>query len=161
MRTFYFNGYGAQSWILNDTEVKGFHKTWNRCVRRLLKVPNMTHTRFLSFLMQCKSSEEQICERFTAMVRTMNNSSNMKVKFIAERGINIKSTIIGQNLSFIKLKTGASVHSIVFVKQKLCFNSYDVQDYCTLAAINELTSFNVNIYDVTESVMFKNFLCSY
>ena len=141
--------------------VKGFHKTWNRCVRRILKVPNLTHTRFLSFMMQCKNSEEQICNRFTAMVRTMNNSSNVKVRCIAERGINTKNTIIGQNISYIKSKTGLSFYSIIFGKQKLCFNTYDVQDYCTLAAINELTSLNVNIYNEIESVMFKNYLCSY
>ena len=39
--------YGAQAWCLNDPNVKQFYTMYNRCIRRLMKLPYATHTRFL------------------------------------------------------------------------------------------------------------------
>ena len=54
--------------------------------------------------MTCGSSGEQIRVRFTPMLKNMCNSLNRRVKFIADRGIALSSTLIGENLSYIRSK---------------------------------------------------------
>ena len=48
--TQYCHFYGAQAWDLSSPHVKAFGLMWNRCVRRLLRLPYRTHTRYLSLM---------------------------------------------------------------------------------------------------------------
>jgi hypothetical protein len=52
--------YGCQSWNLLDKNVKQFETMWNRCVRRILNLPNCTHRRLLPLLMGSLNVLEQI-----------------------------------------------------------------------------------------------------
>ncbi len=42
--------YGAQAWNFKDKAFVDFQRAWNRCVRRLLKLPYETHKIYLSSL---------------------------------------------------------------------------------------------------------------
>jgi hypothetical protein len=74
--------YGAAAWNFNDNSVREFQVMWNRCVRRILKRPYATHTRFLPLIMEISSATDQIYGRFIKMCRAMEKSENCSEFFI-------------------------------------------------------------------------------
>ena len=150
--------YGSQAWFFNDKAVNSFHKMWNRCVRRLLRLPWRTHCRFLPSLMDCRNSDEQICTRFLSMLRTMCNNSNGKVKFIANRGVTLSCTLIGENISYIKSKqNNLWSMDLLTSRRRLVFTHLSDEDQCALIAIKELMDCN-NIIGEPQKTEFCNYL---
>ena len=89
-------------------------------------------------MMTYRHSEEQIRVRFTSMLTNMCNSLNQRVKFIADRGIALSSTLIGENLSYVRSKMiNALPLELVLQKRSLSFTHLSDQDNCAIAAINE------------------------
>ena len=58
---------GAQAWRFEDSAVEEFQVMWNRCVRRVLSLPHMTHRRYLPHLIGAPSAMDQIYCRFIKM----------------------------------------------------------------------------------------------
>ena len=75
--------YGCQAWNLADSKVQQIFTTWNRGVRRMLKLPWLTHRRFLPHIAGLPSAEVMVYRRFVKMARTMISSTNEIVNFIA------------------------------------------------------------------------------
>ena len=88
--------YGCQAWDFSDRNVKSFHPMWNRCVRKLLCLPLMTHVRFLPELMKCPHSWVMVAGRFL-----MKKSNNVIVRHVAMPGMGCANSIISHNLGYI------------------------------------------------------------
>jgi hypothetical protein len=93
--------YGTQTWQLSSSALRDFCTMWNRCVRRLLHLPNRTHCRFLPSLARMKSPMEQISGSFLRLYQHMITSNNDIVRFIAERGGLDAQSVIGGNLHYL------------------------------------------------------------
>ena len=93
--------YGAQSWNFEDKNVAYFQTMWNRCIRRILNLPNTTHRRYLPLLNGTCSALEQIYCRFISMLQIMLFSTNVKVRYISERFVYNCNSIVGANLNII------------------------------------------------------------
>jgi hypothetical protein len=94
--------YGVQTWRLRDGHLKDFMTLWNRCTRRLCRLPPKTHCRFLPHITEMKSPHDKICEMFLGIYERMSKSDNVFVKFIATKGTANIQTIIGDNLNYIQ-----------------------------------------------------------
>ena len=74
--------YGCQTWQFSQCTVKYYSTMWNRCVRRLLNLPNTTHCRYLSQLAGITSPHDQICHTF---LKLLNISDNKIVLLLKEQ----------------------------------------------------------------------------
>ena len=151
--------YGCEAWIYKDQSIDSFHKMWNRCVRRLLKLPYRTRTKYLPHLIQSKTSDEQICERFVSLLISMLTGPNTRLNFIANRGIHISNTLIGENISYIKNRLDSKLRNcnVFELKKHICFRMYNDNDYCTIQAIKELS--NCEFLNENEKTALITFLC--
>jgi PAS domain-containing protein len=100
--------YGCQAWNYTDPSTDNMYTMWNRSARRLLGLPQQTHTRYLSHLLDVPHAKVQVFRRFTKMVKNMIASDNRIVNFIAKLGIYHADTIIGANIRYIQRATGVS-----------------------------------------------------
>jgi hypothetical protein len=135
--------YGCQSWNLSHPKVSLFHTAFNRCVRRLLHLPNTTHTRYLPLLIGLPSSREQICSRFDKVIENVKSLNNTTVKFIITKALSDCNSVCYKNQNISKL-----LEKTVLTED----------DLCIVEAIKELK--NVVIFDCDESQEFINSLCS-
>ncbi len=86
--------YGAPAWDFSDRTVVEFQTKWNRCVRRVLRLPYTTHTRFLPLIMDISS-------RFLKMCNKMQISDIVQVRYLTCCSMASPKSIIGTNLNII------------------------------------------------------------
>lgn len=150
--------YGTQTWQLYEPVLRDFTTMWNRCVRRLLSLPNRTHCRFLPKLANMKDPTDQICSTFLRLFKTMQNSSNEIVKFMAERGMNDAQSIIGGNLHFMCRRYNLTRRQLVSMSQ-LVSKCTDV-DLCSVQVIKDILQNGLrHIFSDTELFEFFNEIC--
>ncbi len=104
--------YGAQPWNFKDKAFEDFQRAWNRCVRRLLKLPYETHKRYLPSLVGISSTKHQIYTKFVKLVSKMEKSGNARVSFLARQCRNLSRSIIGRNLKIIGNLLGLEMSSV-------------------------------------------------
>ena len=141
--------YGSQAWNFRDQNVAGFHKMYNRCVRRILGLPYTTHTRYLPHISGYALSTIQIRNMFKTMTMSMVNSQNTKVKYAVDMLLENAQTIIGSNMLHCK-ETIANDTNLT------------LQEQGTIQAIKELRRKDFDfspIFTRDEQNDFLNFLC--
>ena len=157
--------YGCQSWNLQDKSIREFQVMWNRCVRRILKLPNCTHTKLLPFLLDSLSVMEQIQLRFAKIAQTMLKSCNVKVRHLCKFNLFRANTIIGANLIFISKNINCDIIELIsktanFIKTRLIAirdHSFRIR----AMQILELRHFYIPGFSNEEILILINFLCTY
>ena len=94
--------YGSILWPLHDRGFNDFCVTWNKGVRRMLKVSNMTHTALLGEIINPCHISIQLVKRFCKFVDLMLTSCNAIVRHFFRRAINSAQSPIGRNIAVIR-----------------------------------------------------------
>ncbi len=106
---------GNQAWNFKDKAFEDFQRAWNRCVRRLLKLPYETHRRYLPSLVGTSSAKHQIYTRSVKLVSNMetwSQSGNARVSFLFRQCKNLSRSIIGGNLKIIGSILGVEMSTV-------------------------------------------------
>ena len=127
--------YGSEAWHLSDVNIKTFHTTFNRGVRRIMHLPYATHIRFLPELSGLPHSKDSIATRTVNLYNTMLQSDNDHISYIARIGINNAQSIIGSNLKLLsreyEIPTG-NLH-----QHKLKSNACDQDGLAAVRAVKD------------------------
>ena len=94
--------YGSILWPLHDRGFNDFCVTWNKGVRRMLNVSNMTHTALLGEIINTCHISIQLVKRFCKFVDLMLTSCNAIVRHFVRRAINSAQSPIGRNIAVIR-----------------------------------------------------------
>ena len=81
--------YGSILWPLHDRGFNDFCVTWNKGVRRMLNVSNMTHTALLGQIINTCHISIQLVKRFCKFVDLMLTSCNTIVRHFVKPGVHI------------------------------------------------------------------------
>ena len=150
--------YGTQAWQFQLNPLKDFTVMWNRCVRRLLCLPNMTHSRFLPHISGMCTPHDQICNSFLKMLSNMRISDNELVRYMSQRSYNPNS-IIGGNLKYIQRHYGLPKTIDCTCKHgKLTTDTCNLEDLVIISLIKELLFDNV-ILSKIQCISLLNYLC--
>ena len=87
---------------LHDRGFNDFCVTWNKGVRRMLNVSNMTHTALLGEMINTCHISIQLVKRFCKFVDLMLTSCNAIVRHFVRRAINSAQSPIGRNIAVIR-----------------------------------------------------------
>lgn len=93
--------------------MKEFTTAWNRCVRRLLRLPHMTHTRYLPHLIGTPGVTDIIYCRFLKMCSSMMMSSNHRVNFLFKVSVSNPKSIIRGNLRLIEKRLDMNLSDVI------------------------------------------------
>ena len=94
-------------------DVMLFYIAWNKSVRRLASVSNITHTYLLKYISERPHVTEQIYLRTGRLISSMMVSKNPLIKFMAGCNFDNFDSIIGGNLSEVSKYTSLSKEDIL------------------------------------------------
>ena len=129
--------YGTQCWDFTQNSTRSFHTMWNQCVRRLLKLPMMTHSQYLELLVNQASSTVQVAQRFARMCQSMIDNDNNDTGYLVKIGLSSADTIIGRNMRWIGRQMGKSTQELMRKNCKLT-DSSSKEDHWAVKTIQEL-----------------------
>jgi len=132
--------YGSQAWTYNGLTLQEFARTWNRCVRRLLHLPNTTHCRYLPHLANTCAPLDRICKMFLKMFGKMCKSENNIIRRLAIHAMENCGSITGINRAYVQRMYGVTVNVDTPVSIRLCSCTCSTEDFCIVQAIRELKS---------------------
>jgi hypothetical protein len=90
-RTYCTSYYGCPLWDLRS--LNGFSAFWRKCIRRLLKLPPRTHSRFVAPLLKIPDLKTQLLLRFVNFLSSCFNSTNNLLKACSSLTLNSHSTV--------------------------------------------------------------------
>ena len=138
--------YGSQLFKLYDkNSVNCIYVAWRKAIRKIWKIPNISHCRLLPYINDCNSMDsilERRCIRF--LYNIFNSESQLYTSMIKYSLTNCDSTL-GENIRYMMHKYKFDMHqwygsiTLLFNKIDLYNNSHTViEDKCTGMAIREL-----------------------
>ena len=104
--------YGSILWPLHDRGFNDVCVTWNKGVRRMLNVSNMTHTALLGEIINTCRISIQLVKRFCKFVDLMLTSCNAIVRHFVRGAINSAQSLIGRNIAVIRHRYAICVGDI-------------------------------------------------
>ena len=93
--------YSCQLWNFSDKYVNNFYKGWRKAIRRLLNVPNRTHSVLLPLLCQDICVETQLHKRFIKFFHNVLNSNNECVRMCSWLTVHGSTSSVSQSLNYI------------------------------------------------------------
>ena len=143
--------YGTSAWMLNDRNISQFHTMYNRCVRRILKLPFRTHTRYLPLLAERANSREEIVARFVRLLFSALQSDNSLIRHVSNRALATTNSIIGANMDYIKTTYRISFSQIsTFDFRKQHLQTITQEDLCNIQAIKDIKNFEIDFFEINE-----------
>ena len=128
--------YGSQLYPLYDNSMQSIYCSWRVAVRKIWRVPNITHCNLLPYLAGCIDIKLWFARRSINFINNICNSDNIVVRTIANMGLHGSYSIIGGNKRYLENNFSFSVKNI----NKMWHDSYDVENARIAEQVKELCS---------------------
>ena len=127
--------YGSQAWQIDSTDYKRICVTWNKSVRKILKLPYTTHTWILGPLLDQSHLHYQLQRRTLRFISLMYNSRNVLITACVKIAIGNANSPLGHNIAYFRNNYGINFsHGMCFNKMihppRLCEEKR--YDYCSI-----------------------------
>ena len=100
-RSYCTSFYGSQTWSIRTGAVNMLSTMYNKCIRRIWRLPYMSHKCVIFSLSGHEPLHDVLMARFAKMYRCMCNVNNRIVNFIAKRASYDCTSFIGANLIYM------------------------------------------------------------
>ena len=155
--------YGSQCWDLSDRHINKLVTTWNKCVRRLLNIPQRTHCALLPRLIGLNPIQFDIENRFFKYVKQWLCSHNTIVQYIITRSMHGFHGILGRSIKHIVNKYNCNLKSFSDCDRLLNISGQNVDSsqvqkveqikellQCKLSGFNDSEQYDIISYLCTE-----------
>ena len=116
--------------------MQSIYCSWRVAVRKIWRVPNITHCNLLPYLAGCIDIKLWFARRSINFINNICNSDNIVVRTIANMGLHGSYSIIGGNKRYLENNFSFSVKNI----NKMWHDSYDVENARIAEQVKELCS---------------------
>lgn len=106
--------YGCTLWSLNEAINDQICVEWNKAVRRVLKLPSMTHTSFLGPLINLTHVSHQFVLRFIKFYHRILDSKNEVVSLMGKICMKNNASYLKKNILYIKWTYGFNIADFDF-----------------------------------------------
>jgi hypothetical protein len=93
--------YGCVTWDFNDRQVEVFYTAWRKAVRRVLGLHPMTHSRFLSTIMESAPIVIILKRRFLNFINRVLQHNNHLINLAGKLSLGGSISSVSNNLSII------------------------------------------------------------
>lgn len=93
--------YGSIFWDYSSKYISKFYVTWRKCIRKLLNIPNLTHSKLINLIVDDIPIEIQLYKRFMKFLYKAYNSNNNNISFCTKLMLNGSNSVINNNLTHI------------------------------------------------------------
>ena len=164
--------YGSQLWPLWNTHFDNICTKWRIAIRRLWNLPYRTHCNMLPIIADVYPIEIALECKFVKFFKSLTNSENKSVAYMANAMKNDCNSILGHNIKYLSLKYNLSSEnylnmSMREVKNKM-YNKWlqslndDYVHYAIMARELSLMNEGINydFYEEEDMEFFLNFVCT-
>ena len=163
--------YGSQLWPLYNQDFKNVCTKWRKAIRRIWGLPFNTHCNLLPLISEQNPIEIALTNRFIKFFKSLLDSDNCMVSYMARLqsqncrsifGQNARHVVINYNLSWHELETGTSnvIQEDIYDNY---FNSVQTEQFIDANVIRNILLRNESFNDcfLTEDQLnFFIFLCT-
>ena len=99
-KTYCSSVYGCELWALDNDNVESFCCAWRNAIRRVLNLPNNSHSYLLPMLTDSLPIFDEICKRSMRFIRSCMDAKSRLVRSIASHGIFFSKfhSLLGRNI---------------------------------------------------------------
>lgn len=144
--------YCCHIWELESKCCFPMFTAWNKAIRRIWNLPNITHCNLLPYLSNSMNVRDQLICRFVKMFLVMYNSENPIMSYMAKRATVSSSGFIGRNLIYVKdlLNVNVAELSSINIKTLLAESYKSASEKCNATLIKELCAIRDGDYELSE-----------
>ena len=100
-KSFCMSVYGSSLWHFDHSSVDRFFCAWRKCVRRIFRVPPLTHCHLLPGICNDVPIEKQLHSRFINFFSSCINSDNSLVRLLSRLVINGSKSAVSESVSLV------------------------------------------------------------
>ena len=122
--------YGGIAWNIHDQATERIDIAWNKCVRRVLNLPYMTHRRLLPHVIGRQRPAEQVRQRKLTFVKTVQKSQNAHLQYICTN--TNRNCDNGMLVPETDIEAKVTAQAIIDLKYGLIdipFDDYELNDF--------------------------------
>jgi hypothetical protein len=159
-KSFCMSVYGSPLWNFEDRHCNKFYVAWRKCIRRLLSLPRLTHSKLLCLICEDLPVDLQLHLRFIKFVNSCKKSTNSIVNMLCNSGLCNPLSNMCNSLSHICMLYGLSrfdsTLDLAWVKRNYLhsINESDMHKACFIGDLISLDDKDENIDDII------NYLCT-
>ena len=154
--------YGSQFLPLYDNTMDAVYVAWRNAVRRVWRVPPLTHCNILPHLTGVMPPELSFAKRAISFTQKLLTSKNKTVNMITGMGIYGTHSILGANVRHLKAKYNMNCKVVDQQWNTLCHGTGELKRKCE--QIKELCymrdTYNTGILSRNEVLSIINLLCT-
>ena len=104
--------YGSQLYPLYNDSMQAIYCAWRVAVRKVWRVPNITHCSLLPYLAGCMDIKLWFAKRCINFIKNTCKSDNLVVKTIVNMGLNGSHSVIGGNKRYLENNFSFCVNNV-------------------------------------------------
>ena len=108
--TFCTDAYGCQLWNFESREVHNFYVAWRKVVRKLWRLPYITHCNLLHTINNLLPIQISLEKRGVKSIWSCLNSDNCVVKTISQLATKLSRSVFGHNYRYFSYKYSIMSH---------------------------------------------------
>ena len=119
-------------WQINNQSINSVYTSWNKGVRRILKLPHDAHTWLLGLLLKQNHIKKQFIVSTLRFLFCMLKSHNGIVEVCTFNALSNANSPMGSNLSFLRSKYGINLQSNCLIEQLRIYYDLDVMNMLSM-----------------------------
>ncbi len=157
--------YGCPLWDMSHNYCRKFSTAWRKNIRRLLKIPNTTHSNLLPLLCDDMNIDCQLHCRFKNFIKSCRNSPNNMVNTCVKLAISGSGSTCSSNISLISWRyriPRCNIHLknaqiILYYDDEIAIKASVIRDLMDMR--HQLICHENNFFDIDEITTIITTLC--
>ena len=102
--TYCLDAYASQLWDYEDKRIEKYYVAWRKAMRKVWKLPNLTHCNLLPVITNCLPLNIILEKRLLKFIWSIINSENRIVNNVFKFALNNRRSVLGKNFRYLAFK---------------------------------------------------------
>ena len=102
--TYCLDAYASQLWDYEDIRIEKYYVAWRKPMRKVWKLPNLTHCNLLSVITNYLPFNIILEKRLLKIILSIINSENLIVNNVFKFALNNRKSVLGKNFRYLVFK---------------------------------------------------------
>ena len=99
--TYCLDAYASQLWDYEDKRIEKYYVAWRKAMRKVWKLPNLTHCNLLPVITNCLPLNIILEKRLLKFIWSIINSENRIVNNVFKFALNNRRSVLGKNFRYL------------------------------------------------------------
>ena len=96
--TYCLDAYASQLWDSEDNRIGKYYVAWRKAMRKVWKLPNLTHCNLLPVITNCLPLNIILEKRLLKFILSISNGENLIINNVFKFALNNRRSVLGKTL---------------------------------------------------------------